>query len=99
MKIQINIDSNTDESSRNQDYFVAQISESLKRYQSQISRVEVHIKNEGPEVKSCLIETRLEGVHPSAVINQAATVEHAISGAILKAVSSLDSTLGKLQNQ
>jgi ribosome-associated translation inhibitor RaiA len=103
MKIQFNIDTTVNWDERQQDFFIAQIAEELKRYQSQLTRIEVHIsdengKKEGLKDIRCLLEARLEGRQPIAITCQAENVELAVSGAIDKIKASLDTILGRISN-
>ena len=49
MKIQFNTDKTISGEKRNQDFFTSQITEELDRYQSHISRIEVHLSDENGE--------------------------------------------------
>ncbi|WP_445955385.1 HPF/RaiA family ribosome-associated protein [Yeosuana sp.] len=103
MKIQYNTDKTINGEERNQDFFSSQIAEELNRYESQITRIEVHVSDEngtkeGLKDIRCLLEARIEGRKPIAVSNQADTIEVAVSGAIDKLKASLETILGKLQN-
>jgi non-homologous end joining protein Ku len=46
----------------------------------------------------CMIEARVEGRQPIAVTNQADTHDEAVTSAIDKLTTSLDSILGRLSN-
>ena len=102
MTIQINSDNNitgTDELSK---FVESTIAESLKRFDNQVTRVEVHFNDEnsnksGMNDKRCMIEARLEGMQPIAVTAHGDTIEAALSSALSKLKSSLDTSLGKLQ--
>ena len=103
MTIQINTDNTLNGGKQQQDFFKSQITESLKRYQSHITRIEVHLKDEngkkdGLNDVSCVLEARLEGRQPIAVSCQADTVEQAVSGAIDKLTASLETILGRMQD-
>lgn len=103
MKIQFNTDKTVHGDERVRDFFTAKISDELLRYQSHISRVEVHItdqngKKEGWNDIHCLLEARIEARTPVAVSNQADTVEMAISGAVDKLKAALETILGRMQN-
>jgi len=103
MKIQYNTDKTINGEERNQDFFSSQIAEELNRYESQITRIEVHVSDEngtkeGLKDIRCLLEARIESRQPIAVSNQADTIEVAVSGAIDKLKASLETILGKLQN-
>jgi ribosome-associated translation inhibitor RaiA len=98
MKIQFNTDKTVSGEERQQDFFTSQISDELKRYQSEITRIEVHIsdengKKDGINDIRCLIEARLEGKKPIAVSCQADNVELAVSGSIEKLKTTLKTIL------
>lgn len=103
MIIQINTDKSIKGDQRNQDFFKSQIVENLKRFQSHITRIEVHLSdengnNEGENDIRCLLEARLEGRQPIAVTHQADNVEQALSGAIGKLKGSLQTILERIAN-
>ena len=100
MIIQYNTDKTISGEERNQDYFTSHIAEELIRYQSDISRVEVHLSDENGKKDAingirCLMEARLEGKKPIAVSCQEYNVELAVSGAIAKIKASLETILGR----
>ncbi|MCF8243579.1 MAG: HPF/RaiA family ribosome-associated protein [Saprospiraceae bacterium] len=79
------------------------IADGLSRFSHQISRVEVHLSDEnshkdGQNDKRCMLEARLEGMGPIAVTNFANTRDQAVEGAIVKLISTLEKTLGRLAN-
>ena len=89
MTIQINTDKTLTAEKRSADFFNSQIAEALDRFESHITRIEVHLKDEngnkdGFNNISCLLEARLEGRQPIAISNQADTIDLAITGAIEK---------------
>jgi ribosome-associated translation inhibitor RaiA len=103
MKVQFNTDKTINGDERHEEFFTNQIAEELDRFQSHITRLEVHVsdengKKEGLEDIRCLLEARLEGMQPIAVSNQAGTIDLAISGALNKLKASLKTTLGRMQN-
>lgn len=103
MKIQFNTDKTIIGDEKNEDFFTAQIAEELERYKSNISRIEVHLsdqngKKEGWNDILCLLEARLEGRQPIAVSQKADTTELAVSGAIDRLKSSLDTILGRIHS-
>ena len=53
---------------------------------------------EGVNDTRCLLEARMEGRQPIAVSHQADTYEQAVSGAIDKLKSSLDTIIGRIEN-
>ncbi len=105
MIIQVNTDSNIQGKQELTQQIKTEVEQSLERYGDQITRVEVHLtdnnsdKKPGREDKRCLLEARLAGLQPLAVSHQAATIHDALDGAIDKLMRSIDTTLGKLENQ
>jgi ribosome-associated translation inhibitor RaiA len=102
MKIQFNTDKTINGEERNQEFFTSQIADELYRFQSRITRIEVHIsdengKKEGTNDILCLLEARVEGKKPIAVSDQSNTVELAVSGAIDKLKNVLETLLGRLK--
>jgi ribosome-associated translation inhibitor RaiA len=103
MKIQFNTDKSINGDERHEDFFTSQIEEELDRYQSHISRIEVHVTDENGNKEGindirCLLEARIEGRQPIAVSCQAGTIQEAISGAIDKIKASLETIMGRIQN-
>ncbi len=103
MKIQYNTDKTVNGNQKHQDYFSTQIAEQLARFQSDISRIEVHIsdengKKEGSNNIRCLLEARIEGKQPFAVSCMADTIDLAVNGAIDKLKASLETTIGRQNN-
>ena len=102
MIIQINTDKTISGEKRIEDFFTSQIAEALQRFETHITRIEVHLKDEngkkdGYNDISCLIEARLEGRQPIAVTNQADAIDLALTGAIDKIKTTIESILGKIQ--
>lgn len=102
MKIQFNTDKTISGEERRQSHFNSFLTDALSRFESYITRIEVHLsdengKKEGHNDVLCLLEARLEGKKPIAVSYQADSVERAISGATGKLVASLDTIIGKSQ--
>lgn len=101
MKIQVN----TDNHIKGREALIAEaettVESSLKHFQSQITRVEVHLSDEnssqkgGGNDKRCLIEARIEGRQPVAVTHLSDSLSQAMAGAAQKMKASLSSTLGK----
>jgi len=103
MKIQFNTDKTISGEERKEDFFSSLIEEELKRYQSHITRVEVHLsdengKKEGINDIRCLLEARIEGKQPIAVSHQADTLKKAISGSIDKLKNSLETVIERIQH-
>lgn len=103
MQIQFNTDKNIPGS---EDLIASQISlisDELSRFSEQITRVEVHLSDEngikdGVNDKRCLMEARLAGMKPMAVTDFANTHEQAVSGALHKLKTSLESITSRLRN-
>jgi ribosome-associated translation inhibitor RaiA len=103
MKIQINTDKTISGDEMLQATIESQINDEFSRYQSDISRIEVHLsdengKKEGINDRRCLLEARIEGKQPVAVSCQAATTSQALTGAIGKLKASLDTIIGRSRN-
>lgn len=103
MNVQINTDKNATAGEELRDSLMVLISEPLKRFDNQITRVEVHLSDEdggkdGHKDKRCLLEARLEGLQPVVVTEQADTYEKAVKGAVDKMKTSLSTMLGRLRN-
>ena len=102
MTIQINTDKTLTGEKRSSDFFTTQISEALQRFESHITRIEVHLKDENGKKDgfnniSCLLEARLEGRQPIAITNQADTIDLAVTGAIDKIKNAIETILGRIQ--
>jgi len=103
MQIQFNTDKNVTGSEALIASSTSLISEELRRYSRQITRVEVHFSDEdgnkdGVNDKRCMVEARLAGMKPIAVTNQAHTHEQALVGAINKLKSSLEKITGRFKD-
>jgi ribosome-associated translation inhibitor RaiA len=103
MQIQINTDHHIKASEKLTAPFMATITDKLRRFSDQITRVEVHFTDEngdkgGLNDKKCVLEARLEGRKPTVVTHHANSREHALDGAIDKLKSSLDTIIGRLNH-
>lgn len=101
MIIQLNTDNNVKGSEAFEAYVTSMISEELSRFSKHISRVEVHLSDENGHKESlndkrCMLEARIEGKQPIAVVNHGDNHEQALSGAIDKLTTSLDTIFGRL---
>lgn len=100
MLVQINTDKNLDMNEAYSKQLEASLKESFNRYTDHITRLEVHLSDENGnkdslDDKKCLIEARLKGKQPIVVSNLDNTYDQAVSGAIEKLRSSLDTIIGK----
>lgn len=104
MHIQINTDRNI----KGHETYTAKVSSevesALSRFSAHITRVEIHLTDEngdksGENDKRCVMEARLEGRQPIAVIHHAATLDHAVDGAIAKLTRLIEKTLDKVHDQ
>jgi len=103
MTIQLNTDKNLSVHEAFEAQLDVLLSEELTRFSEHITRLEVHLSDEngnkqGQNDKRCMIEARLEGRQPIAVTDRANDYELAVSGAIEKLKTSLDTIVGKLRN-
>lgn len=102
MLIQLNTDHNIQHDPSVVRHVEQTLESTLGRFSSQITRVEVHLRDvnagkAGDQDKTCLLEARLEGRPPVVASDDAATVATAVNGAARKLQRALDSSLGKLQ--
>lgn len=103
MKIQYNTDKTIRAEERQEEYFTSMIAEGLKRFQSHLTRIEVHLSDENGNKEGvndilCLLEARIEGRQPIAVSCQSDTLEIAVKGAMDKLKTSLDTIIGRIQH-
>lgn len=103
MKIQINTDKTINGSEKLNDTLTSLLTDELNRFSEQITRLEVHLTDEdgnkdGKNDKRCMLEARMEGIPPIAVINHAETCENAVKGAAEKLKSSINSNIGRLKS-
>lgn len=104
MQIQVNTDSSIAGHQELTASVEAKVRTSLKRFASQLTRVEVHLADEnrakgGQDDKRCAMEARIEGRNPVVVSDNAATIDAAVRGATQKLRRALDTSLGKLRNR
>lgn len=104
MIIQLNTDKNI-EGTLGLDAFVSEkISNGLKHFVENITRIEVHLSDQngekgGKDDIQCKIEARLEGIQPVIVISKQATKEQAIGDAIDKMKAKLGTVMGKIKDR
>jgi ribosome-associated translation inhibitor RaiA len=104
MKVIINTDHNITLTEQSTDEMESLVASSLEHFDSRLTRVEVHLSDEsagrstGDDV-SCRLEARPEGRNPEIATDNASTVDAALSGALRKLKSVLDSTFGRLDQR
>jgi hypothetical protein len=81
------------------------VTDSLRRFEPQVTRVEVHLADlnsaakETDNDKRCVMEARLAGLKPITVSHDAATIDQAVERAADTLVQTLERTLGKIGNK
>lgn len=103
MKIEFNIETTVCEEAIQENHFNTLIIDGLKKFESHITRIEVHlvaIKGATEDVTNllCILEARLRNRQPMAISFQADLSKKAVSGAIEKLNSSLNSIIGRMHN-
>lgn len=95
MEIIINTDNHIKGTSEFQEKYKQELSNSLKRFDSYITRCEVYFSDENkgksaPDDKKCAIEVRIKGRNAETVTHFADTIAHAFNGAVDKMRNLLD---------
>ncbi|OYQ41978.1 hypothetical protein CHU92_04245 [Flavobacterium cyanobacteriorum] len=104
MLIEVNTDNHIEGKERMKVYFESLLSDSLKRFEDRITRLEVQLGDENSGVKKgdndkrCMLEARIAGLKNVAVVNHADTIEKAIMGAIPKLKHAIEHALGKVNH-
>jgi ribosome-associated translation inhibitor RaiA len=104
MQIQVNSDNHIQSSIRLEEWVRTTIESTLERYEEDLTRVEVYLKDEngdkpGPHDLSCRLEARPKGHQPLSVLHKADTLEQAIDGAATKLEHALEHLYGKLRGK
>ena len=105
MKIQVNTDHNVDGSEALVQLVEAEVQAALERFESRLTRVEVHLGDESGEKdgsgadKRCMLEARPAGMQPVVVTDFADSLEQAIVGASQKMQSLLNSRFGRIDGR
>ncbi|HPF37663.1 MAG TPA: HPF/RaiA family ribosome-associated protein [Phycisphaerae bacterium] len=103
MQIQVNTDNHIKGDERLSRYVERTITDSLKRFDKQLTRVEIHFHDDNSSRKSspddirCVIEARPRGLKPVTVSDNAESIDQAFGGAIDKIERALERTMGKLE--
>lgn len=104
MKAIINSDHNVTVSESSISELSSLVESGLERFASSLTRVEVHLsdgsagRKTGDDIR-CLIEARPAGRNPESASENASTPEAALSGALRKMVSVLDTMFGRLDQR
>jgi hypothetical protein len=104
MQIQVNTDSSIDGNEKLVTHVKGIVESTLGRFNERVTRVEVHLSDEnkgkgGHDDHRCMMEARLAGRLPTAVTHHAETVHEAAVGAADKLKRSLESVLGREDDQ
>lgn len=104
MLFQVNSDSSIEGHEALTDHVETTLRERFSRYSDRLTRVEVHLGDVngdrgGANDKRCMIEVRLKGLAPVAVVHEAPTVDLAVGDAAAKVMSLLEKTFGKLTSR
>lgn len=105
MQIQMNTDNHISSSDPFLQGVPELLNDKLRRFQSRITRLEVHLTDENSADKEgdddirCQLEARLNGLQPISVSERNGTIAQSVNGAIKKLQSKLESTLGKLDKR
>ncbi|TFD35577.1 HPF/RaiA family ribosome-associated protein [Cryobacterium sp. TMT1-19] len=98
---------NTDNNIAGTDAVVAEVESSVKivlaRFSSRLTRVEVHLSDESAGRATtddirCLLEVRPAGGNPLAATDHSSTMTGAVSGALHKLASVLETTFGRMDD-
>lgn len=105
MLIHVNSDANVKGSEELTRHVDAVLSSALRRFDPQITRVEVHLsdvnsrRKSGGDDKRCALEARLAGLQPIGVSHQAPSLDRALRGAADKLQRALDRAIGRLSDR
>jgi ribosome-associated translation inhibitor RaiA len=104
MQIQVNSDNHIQSSIRLEEWVRTTIESTLERYEEDLTRVEVHLRDEngdkpGPHDMRCQLEARPKGHQPISVTHKADSLDQAIEGAATKLEHALEHMFGKLRNK
>ncbi|MDP2212604.1 HPF/RaiA family ribosome-associated protein [Phenylobacterium sp.] len=104
MQVQVNTANNIEGREALMTSIEQDIRNRLARFESRLTRVEVHVGDENGERtegddKRCVIEARPAGLGPVTVTEQAGSIDQATSGALAKMTTALDRTFGKQTNR
>lgn len=104
MRTQVNSDKNINVDTRVVHFVQGEVNRVLRRFAGKLTRAEVHLSDVnshkfGTNDKRCVIEARPARHRPLSATNRAPTVRQAVSGALDKMRSSLETFFGRLRKQ
>ena len=104
MQVQVNTDNNIDGNARLINNLEEELATSLSRFDNQITRVEVYLRDvngpkSAPNDKSCLLEARLAGLQPVVVSHEGPSLRQAIDGATEKLEQALEKLKDRLSDR
>jgi ribosome-associated translation inhibitor RaiA len=104
MQIQVNSDNHIEGSIRLEEWVRTTVESTLDRYEEDLTRVEVHIRDEngdkpGPHDIRCQMEARPKGHQPISVTHKADSLDQAVEGAAVKLDHALEHLFGKLRSK
>jgi ribosome-associated translation inhibitor RaiA len=104
MQIQVNSDNHIESSIRLEEWIRTTVESTLDRYEEDLTRVEVHIRDEngdkpGPHDIRCQMEARPKGHQPISVTHKADSLDQAVEGAAVKLDHALEHLFGKLRSK
>ena len=102
MQVQINHDNHVRISADVSERFTRVLESSLAQFGDRITRVEVHLADEnaskgGDFDKRCVLEAHVANLAPIAVTHEAASLQLAFEGALVKLKHALRAAVGKRQ--
>lgn len=103
MQIQVNTDDNVEGRDALTARVENEIKDTLSRFSDRLTRIEVHLGDEnagkaGSADKRCMIEARPTGQAPLSVTQHAATLDEALTGALRKLKTVLESKFSQLHD-
>jgi len=104
MQIQVNSDNHIESSIRLEEWVRTTVESTLDRYEEDLTRIEVHIRDEngekpGPHDIRCQMEARPKGHQPISVTHKADSLDLAVDGAAVKLEHALGHLFGKLRSK
>ena len=104
MQIQVNSDNHIQGGKRLEDWVKSTLEATLERYEEDLTRIEVHLRDEngeksGPHDKRCQIEARPKGHQPISVTHKSPSLDTAVEGAATKLDHALEHLFGKLRSR